>query len=62
MFSKARQYCSPEAILWAKQSRSRIERRNCKKKLHMIDIENVDDFDIKPLEQSKPGFWAWVLT
>lgn len=62
MFSKARRDCSIEKVRWAKQRRSQIERRNCKNKLHMIDIDNTDDFDIKPLAQTKSGYWAWVLT
>jgi hypothetical protein len=64
-FSKAKRYtCSSgSSIRWAKQIRSRIERRYTRNKLHdIIFVNEVEDFDILPLPQTKPGYWAWVIS
>ena len=63
-FSKAKRYtCSSGSIRWAKQIRSRIERRYTRNKLHdIVFVNEVEDFDILPLPQTKPGYWAWVIS
>lgn len=63
-FSKAKRYTCSGSIRWAKQIRSRIERRYTRNKLHdiIVFVDKVEDFDILPLPQTKPGYWAWVIS
>jgi len=63
-FTWAKRHCSGSSSSgkWAKMFRSRIDRRYVHAALNKIKTVNeVEDFDILPLAQSKPGYWAWVI-
>lgn len=65
-FTQAKRNGGYLSIRWAKQIRSRIERRYIRGYIRnelydIFFINKVEDFDILPLAQSKPGYWAWVI-
>lgn len=61
-FTLAHRHTTSGSVRWAKQARSRIDRRHASRLLQMAKTENdVEDIDIPPMAQSKSGFWAWVI-
>jgi len=61
-FTLAHRHTNGGSIRWAKQTRSRIDRHHATQLLQIAKTEkDIDEIDIPPMAQSKPGFWAWII-
>lgn len=62
-FTLARRIVGSKSGRWAKEGRSRIERRYVNSKLNINEImDNLEEFDILSLPQSKSGYWAYIIS